>query len=116
MRSARFRPEPWQKDSDGDILCIIQEITEARRNEARYKETTQLFQTILDNLPCSVFVKDIDHQHRYLLANQFFHQLHELQPGTMTDKTDYDLYQKEDAGKYIQEDRDLQTTNILRAD
>lgn len=104
MRVVRYLPSQDGGEEKNRYLGSIQDITDARRNEMQYRETSMLFQTILEKLPCSIFVKDLDDQHRYLIGNDYYHRLFQLPPGAFVGKTDLEFYPEEEARKYQADD------------
>jgi PAS domain S-box-containing protein len=88
-----------------EYLGVIMDITKRYRNKLRYQEASLLLKHILDFLPCSIFVKDFNHDNRYMMVNKQYAELHTLDAETMIGKTDFDLYPKERAERYCESDR-----------
>lgn len=59
-------------NSRREFCGVIQDITHARENEMRYRDNLKLLETIMDNLPGYVFVKNADDNFRYILGNRIF--------------------------------------------
>ncbi len=55
---------------DGGSVCIVSDITEARQNAALLEESRRLLQSVLDEVPIAIHVKD--RQHNYTLVNRHF--------------------------------------------
>ncbi len=56
--------------SDGGSVCIVTDITELRRSISAAEESRLLLQTVLDEVPVALQVKD--REHRYTLVNRQF--------------------------------------------
>ena len=85
--------------------CIVKDITEKRRIEVELKkielhreENEFRFQSILDNTPLIIFIKDLEG--RYLLANKSFKDAFHFTGEQIIGKTDFDLVPVDDAERY----------------
>lgn len=65
--------------------------------------TTEDLETILDNLPSSIFIKDSDG--KYLYANKFAADISGLERHQIIGKTDFDLKNSDEAIKALSTDR-----------
>ena len=73
------------------------------------RESQSLLQSILDNAPVSIFVKDLEG--RYRLVNRSFQQRCNLERKEMLGRTDYDLVPPEQADAYRRHDREVIESN-----
>lgn len=88
---------------------IIQNLKKA---EQEASATNKLLYTILDNLPCSIFVKDVDDDYRYIISNKLLCEKLGLPEKEVTSKTDYQIFPtKEEADKYRSDDIDTIENN-----
>jgi PAS domain S-box-containing protein len=85
--------------------CIVKDITEKKGIEAELKkielereEHQFRLQSILDNTPLMIFIKDLDG--RYLLANKSYKDAFNFTSEQIIGKTDFDLVSKADAERY----------------
>ena len=85
--------------------CIVKDITEKRRIESELKkielereEHQFRLQSILDNTPLIIFIKDLNG--RYLLANKSFKDAFNSTSEQIIGKTDFDLVSEENAKRY----------------
>ncbi len=85
--------------------CIIKDITEKRKIEEELKkiesereENQFRLQSILDNTPLMIFIKDV--KGRYLLANKSYKEAFHFTSEQMIGKTDFDLVAESDAERY----------------
>ena len=53
-----------------EFCGVLQDITELRRERLRHGDSQSLLNHILENLPVSVFLKDADHDFRYVMCNR----------------------------------------------
>ncbi len=58
-----------------EIHGLIQEVTAIKESEIRYLNNLQMLNTIMDNLPGVLFVKDADNDFRYLTVNSNFTEM-----------------------------------------
>lgn len=92
-----------------ELLGFAVEITERKQTEEALRESQSLLQSILDNAPVSIFVKDLEG--RYLLVNRSFQQRCNLSGLEMLGRTDYDLGPAELADTYRRHDREVIESN-----
>ncbi len=82
-------------DYDGDrslLLGVIMDITRQEETERELSNANRLMQTIMDNLPCALFVKDPDRDYSYIMANRMFAGFVNFKIEDIPGKTDRDLF------------------------
>ncbi|MBS1370157.1 MAG: PAS domain-containing protein [Lentisphaeria bacterium] len=96
-----------------EFCGIIQEITHARRDEMHYRDNLKLFETIMDNLPGYIFVKNADDNLRYLMCNRRFSEMTGMPVEKIIGHFDRDVFPLDDeaAEKFRKDDADLVATN-----
>ncbi len=72
------------------------------QSEARYKLLSEQFEAILDHIPGMVFYKDTEN--RFVRVNQYVALAHGMTKRGIEGKSMIELYSKEDAEKYYQDD------------
>ncbi|MBS1370012.1 MAG: PAS domain-containing protein [Lentisphaeria bacterium] len=87
-----------------EIFGIVRDITRERAQEVELRETNHLIQTIIDSLPCALWLKDASDGNRYVLGNRYYTRLLGLPDDGIAGKTDFDLYPPELAEKYRKDD------------
>ena len=94
-------------ESDGSIckLQIMRDVTERKKIEAEVHEKTLLLQTIIDSSPAYIFLKDTENN--FLLGNKSFTASLNLSPQELQGKSAFQLFSKELADKYFQDDLDV---------
>ena len=85
------RPMP-----DGGWVATHIDITEQRRAEQELDETRKFLDSIIENIPVSVVVKDAKTR-KYLLVNRAFETMLGISRSEMLDRTAFDIHRKEDA-------------------
>jgi PAS domain S-box-containing protein len=107
---------------------ILKDITGKRRIEKEFKkiekekEETQLrLQSILDNTPLIIFIKDLEG--RYLLANKSYREAFNLSRDEIIGKTDFELVEENDATRYkeideyvIREQKNVEVEEVMQQD
>jgi PAS domain S-box-containing protein len=99
-------------DEGGEVEALLGfavEITDRKLAEDALRESQSLLQSILDNAPVSIFVKDLEG--RYQLVNRNFQQRCNLSGEEMLGRTDYDLVPPEQADIYRRHDREVVELN-----
>ena len=88
-------------DSKGSpvyFLAYIRDITDRKRAEEALRQRQALMETIMDNCPAMIFLKDT--QGRYLFANQEFERLSRLGAVDIVGKTDFEIFTQEQAAAF----------------
>ncbi|MCG6190084.1 PAS domain S-box protein [Maribellus maritimus] len=91
--------------SEGQIVQgTIQDITDSKNAEEELNTTNKLLRTVIDNIPDAIYMKDT--QYRKLIANKG-DALHcgVNDVSEIIGKSDYDIYPKEVADIYTEDDR-----------
>lgn len=107
---------PIKKDSNGKVTMYtgfkrdntkwikINEILEKSNRDLDY--TYHLLKTIVDKLPCCLFMKNVDDNYKYTIANNMFCQSVGLKENEIIGHTDKELFIKEEAESFNADDRD----------
>jgi PAS domain S-box-containing protein len=95
--------ETWKSDDKDFFTAIIQDITIRKKNEQELikkaeetKQTNIFLDTILENIPNIVFVKDAK-ELRYIRLNKAVEEFMGFKREDLLGKNDYDLFPKEQA-------------------
>jgi PAS domain S-box-containing protein len=96
-----------QASQEGLVYAIARDITEAKASQREKEKQRDLFETVLANVPASIFWKDRNSV--YVGANKHFAQDAGLRsPDELIGKTDYDMaWTQEEADFYRQCDREV---------
>ncbi len=87
------------------------EVRSRRHSEGKLQESEQRLQSIIDNAPSMVFVKD--NQGKYLLVNSSFEKMLNREASQIMGKTDFDFFPAELAQKFSGEDKQVIEKNVI---
>ena len=85
---------------------VIRDITQRKKAEDKVKELDILKNSIVENLPNMIFVKDT-HDHRYVEWNKAAEELTGLLKEEMLGNNDFDFWPKEQAQSFIDKDKEV---------
>ena len=85
---------------------------ELRKSEARYMLLSNQFEAILDHIPGLIFYKDT--KNNFIRVNKYLAQLHGKSKEELEGKNLSDLYPKEDADNYYQDDLAVINSGLAR--
>jgi PAS domain S-box-containing protein len=85
---------------------VIEDITARKQMEEELRRNHSFLQTLMDNLPVSVFVKTVN-DGRFVLWNKANEQLTGLPAETVLGRTDHDFFPKEQADFFRQKDHEV---------
>ena len=91
----------------GGRMCLLWmgvDITERRRTEEALRSERAFLNSIVDNIPITVFVKDAQDL-RYVRFNKAGEELLGCRREELIGKTDYDLFPEEEAASFVANDR-----------
>lgn len=90
-----------------EFACFVRNITSRKRNEILMKQNQELLNSILDNIPFPVMLKDMDDHFRYIYWNKECDRQSGFNRNQILGKTDIDIYGKERGGNYQKIDRQV---------
>ncbi len=85
------------------LFSIVHDITERIRNQEELQKERKLLRTVIDNLPATIYVKDL--QLRKILANKADLKMVGKPEKEVIGKTDHELYPPELAAQFEKDDR-----------
>lgn len=101
-------PTPYEDEGDALYLVVIQEITSIKENEQRLQYANTMLKNILDNIPCSISVKNHSDGGKYVMVNsQFYNFLTVDESYDIVGKTASDLFDADTAAKIEKTDAEL---------
>ncbi len=97
------------RDADGKpqyLMGISEDITERKRAEEEAKSTQAFLDSVVENAPIMIFVKDAEHL-KFVRWNKAGAELIGFRSEDMIGNTDYDLFPKEQADYFVAQDRQV---------
>ena len=95
-----------KKNNEVDnFVLIIRDITERTKAEKKLTIEHELLNTLINNIPDSVYFKD--EQNRFILVNKAKAEHWNTKPEDMIGKTDYDFLPPEEAKKTFEDDNQI---------
>ena len=103
---------PISVDKNANIiryLGFIKDNTKLAILNEDLDKTNTLLNSFMQQIPLSLFVKDIDNDYKYVIANDILKQISKVDNINFIGKTDYELFDKHSADKI--RNQDLETVN-----
>ncbi len=103
------------RDAQGNIFGIMgfnRDITERKRMEEALRESEEFLNTIIENIPNMIFVKDAE-QLRFVRYNKAGETLLGYSRDELIGKSDYDFFPKHEADFFVAKDRDVLEHGVL---
>ncbi len=91
-------------DGKDAVLAIVQDRTEFNAAERQVTDTWSLLDSIVDNLPVGVFVKDMEQDGRYILFNEAFNAIVGRATEEVLGSTDRSLFPAEQTALFREQD------------
>jgi diguanylate cyclase (GGDEF)-like protein/PAS domain S-box-containing protein len=102
-RSIRIIDHPMV---NGGWVATHEDITEALRSRTELERTQAFLHTVIENVPSTIFVKEVEGQ-RYLLVNRAFEQLWGIPREQVIGKSAYHLFAERVADQFFERDMQL---------
>lgn len=93
---------PYEKDADGKVTKYIG----TRKNTTELQNKKQLQETILNSIPVSIHIKDVEDNFQYIFCNDESKRLF----GTSEDKTTYDVMDADKVARIEKTDKEVFVT------
>jgi len=85
------------------VIALIKDVTERKKTEHELRKSEERSKSIFDSTTAVIYVKDA--RGRYLMINRRFKELWHLTDDQILGRTDYDLFPKEAADAFTENDR-----------
>jgi|GEM_PF-721483 len=95
------------------LMGISEDITERKRAEEEAKRTQAFLDSVVENIPIMIFVKDA-RDLRFVRWNKVGEELVGFSNEEMIGRTDYDLFPKDQADYFVAQDRQVLAEGKLR--
>jgi PAS domain S-box-containing protein len=98
--NAQARPGEWR------IYAAARDVTTHRRHEKEFERTQQFLQSVVENLPHMIFIKDAA-ELRFVLLNKAGEELLGYRREELLGKNDYDFFPRSEADHFTRKDRQV---------
>jgi len=95
-----------QLNGEPHILNITRDITERKRAEEELRESKALFETVVENIPLMIFLKEAEDL-RFVLFNRAGEELLGYDRQALLGKNNLDLFPPEQAAHFMAKDREV---------
>lgn len=109
-RFATVGGAPFEKDDIGRVtryLGFYKDNTEWARLNEEIDRSNMLINSFIHEIPLGLFVKDIDDNFRYVIANNVLTKMNVFGSSDFLNKTDYDIFDKQIADTFRKQDMDI---------
>jgi PAS domain S-box-containing protein len=112
--SRRWKLEEVQfATSVANTVSLVLEAADRRRAELETERSKNFLNSVIENLPIMVFVKEAEHL-RFVRWNKAAEDLTGLTRETVLGKSDHDFFPQDEAAFFIQKDRDVIESQCLQ--
>ncbi|MBV8754791.1 MAG: EAL domain-containing protein [Hyphomicrobiales bacterium] len=94
-------------------LVAVLDVTERMRTESELRQTRAFLDTVIENIPAMLFVKDAA-EHRYILFNKAGEKLLGVPRAELIGRNDYDIFPKREADQFVARDREVLQAGTLQ--
>ncbi len=103
----RCRKTVNPENAQEEFFGVIRDIDEEKTSERALSNANQLIQSVMDHIPCLLYVKDFEHEDRYLFISKYALQQIGLTSEEVIGKTDHDIFPQDVAYENRQTDREV---------
>ena len=97
-----------KEDEDVNFVVLVRDISDRKKAEIEIARAHELLQTLLDNIPDSIYFKD--ENNRFVMVNKAKAAHANVSPEDMVGKTDFDFMSEDQARKSFEDDEELLKT------
>lgn len=97
-----------------DITANKQHLKEIEDAQDSAEQARDLLRTVIERVPCALFMKDVDDDYRYTVVNGNFADRVGRPESEIVGKTDYDLFELEEADRFRSDDTAAVSLNKLQ--
>ena len=105
--------KPLTIDARPMRLVSIVDLTDRQRAEDEVRKTKAFLRSVVESIPVGVFVKDMDHQARYVIYNRAGEALVGRSREEIIGRTDYEVFPREEADRFAAQDAEVIRRNEL---
>jgi len=96
---------------DGGAVVVVTDITNAKKSEEALRRSEARFQTVLDNMPVAVYLRDTSG--RYTLVNQAYKEIFGITDVEIYGKDLNDLLSPTQSQEYLNQDREVIEKGVI---
>ncbi|MDD3154224.1 MAG: ABC transporter substrate binding protein [Victivallaceae bacterium] len=85
-------------------FCVLRDVTDEILDRMQRDDLRIFLEAIMDNLPCHVFVKDVEKDFRYLMCNRECVEFFARPPGEIIGKNDFEICRDEESARRCRAD------------
>jgi diguanylate cyclase (GGDEF)-like protein/PAS domain S-box-containing protein len=100
-------------DGRSAALVAMIDVSERVRAEDELRQTRAFLDTVVENIPAMLFVKDAT-QHRYILFNKSGEELLGVPRAELIGRNDHDIFPKREADQFVARDREVLQAGTLQ--
>ena len=97
------------------VLVSMLDQTELLQSKNHYRNTSMLFNKVIDTIPCIVTLKDYYNGNKYIIANKFLHEFAGLTSGEIIGRDDREILQLNQNSDWAKEEAEAMRTGRLDA-
>ncbi len=91
-----------------NFVVIVRDISDRKQAEIKLATEHELLQTLMDNIPDSIYFKD--EENRFIMVNKAKAAHSNVEPEDMVGKTDFDFLPEDEARRAFEDDKELVRT------
>ena len=88
-----------------NFVVIVRDISDRKQAEIKLANEHELLQTLMDNIPDSIYFKD--EENRFIMVNKAKAAHSNVEPQDMVGKTDFDFLPEDEARRAFEDDKEL---------
>ena len=88
-----------------NFVVIVRDISDRKQAEIKLANEHELLQTLMDNIPDSIYFKD--EENRFIMVNKAKAAHSNVEPEDMVGKTDFDFLPEDEARRAFEDDKEL---------
>lgn len=112
-KDGSYRTLSWKSVPIGRLMyAVARDVTEERRKEEAVRKTQVLLDSLIDNIPLMIFIKDAKSL-RFVRMNRTGSELIGYPPEFFLGKSDQDFFPEEQARLYTQKDRMVLESSLV---
>ncbi|MEG1979349.1 MAG: PAS domain-containing protein, partial [Victivallaceae bacterium] len=97
------------------VLVSMLDQTELLQSKNHYRDTSMLFNRVIDTIPCIVALKDYYNGNKYIIANKFLHDFAGLTPGEIVGRDDREILMLNQNSDWAKEEAEAMRSGRLDA-